>query len=194
MTRRRSSPGSYSRAIPSRSTGVVAHTGWISHRPGCRSRSCVGAAIRRRERPARPRPCAPARRSPAWRATSPCARSLSGRSLSIAATPRSRSRGATRGAGASTREPDRPQPAASQDGTWHHRAAGAEHERDSYPLRSSQARCQRQCKRGDKLVCLTSGDPSRGRLDHTHPWIHSDVLALIARRGLGISPREVELE
>jgi len=27
----------------------------------------------------------------------------------------------------------------------------------------------------------------------TTPWIHSDVLALIARRGLGISPREVEL-
>jgi hypothetical protein len=26
------------------------------------------------------------------------------------------------------------------------------------------------------------------------PWIHSDVLALIARRGLGISPREVELQ
>ncbi len=26
------------------------------------------------------------------------------------------------------------------------------------------------------------------------PWIHSDVLALIARDGLGISPREVELE
>lgn len=26
------------------------------------------------------------------------------------------------------------------------------------------------------------------------PWIHSDVLALIARAGLGISPREVELE
>jgi hypothetical protein len=25
------------------------------------------------------------------------------------------------------------------------------------------------------------------------PWIHSDVLALIARRGLGLSPREVEL-
>ncbi len=25
------------------------------------------------------------------------------------------------------------------------------------------------------------------------PWLHSDVLALIARRGLGISPREVEL-
>jgi hypothetical protein len=26
------------------------------------------------------------------------------------------------------------------------------------------------------------------------PWIHSDVLALIARRGLGISPREVEMQ
>jgi hypothetical protein len=25
------------------------------------------------------------------------------------------------------------------------------------------------------------------------PWIHTDVLALIARRGLGVSPREVEL-
>jgi hypothetical protein len=27
----------------------------------------------------------------------------------------------------------------------------------------------------------------------TTPWVHSDVLGLIARRGLGISPREVEL-
>ena len=26
------------------------------------------------------------------------------------------------------------------------------------------------------------------------PWIHTDVLALIARRGLGLSPREVEVE
>jgi len=25
------------------------------------------------------------------------------------------------------------------------------------------------------------------------PWIHSEVLALIARRGLGLCPREVEL-
>jgi len=25
------------------------------------------------------------------------------------------------------------------------------------------------------------------------PWVHSDVLALIARRGLGLSPREVEV-
>ncbi len=28
----------------------------------------------------------------------------------------------------------------------------------------------------------------------TTPWIHSDVLAVIARRGLGLSPREVELQ
>lgn len=35
--------------------------------------------------------------------------------------------------------------------------------------------------------------PEGGRQAPT-PWIHSDVLALIARRGLGVSPREVELE
>jgi hypothetical protein len=34
--------------------------------------------------------------------------------------------------------------------------------------------------------------PEGGR-DTPTPWIHSDVLALIARRGLGVSPREVEL-
>lgn len=32
-----------------------------------------------------------------------------------------------------------------------------------------------------------------GAADRRTPWIHSDVLALIARHGLGISPREVEL-
>jgi hypothetical protein len=35
--------------------------------------------------------------------------------------------------------------------------------------------------------------PEGGR-DAPTPWIHSDVLALIARRGLGISPREVEAQ
>jgi hypothetical protein len=35
--------------------------------------------------------------------------------------------------------------------------------------------------------------PEGGRSAPT-PWVHSDVLALIARRGLGIAPREVELE
>ena len=34
--------------------------------------------------------------------------------------------------------------------------------------------------------------PEGGETSPT-PWVHSDVLALIARRGLGISPREVEL-
>lgn len=34
--------------------------------------------------------------------------------------------------------------------------------------------------------------PEGGKSEPT-PWIHSDVLALIARRGLGVSPREVEL-
>jgi hypothetical protein len=34
--------------------------------------------------------------------------------------------------------------------------------------------------------------PEGGRGRRT-PWVHSDVLALIARQGLGISPREVEL-
>ena len=35
--------------------------------------------------------------------------------------------------------------------------------------------------------------PEGGR-ERTTPWIHTDVLALIARRGLGVSPREVESE
>jgi hypothetical protein len=34
--------------------------------------------------------------------------------------------------------------------------------------------------------------PEAGR-DHPTPWVHSDVLALIARDGLGLSPREVEV-
>ena len=34
--------------------------------------------------------------------------------------------------------------------------------------------------------------PEAGR-DQPTPWVHSDVLALIARDGLGLSPREVEL-
>lgn len=33
-----------------------------------------------------------------------------------------------------------------------------------------------------------------GGAQATTPWIHSDVLAAIARRGLGLSPREVELQ
>jgi hypothetical protein len=29
--------------------------------------------------------------------------------------------------------------------------------------------------------------------EHPTPWVHSDVLALIARDGLGVSPHEVEV-
>jgi hypothetical protein len=35
--------------------------------------------------------------------------------------------------------------------------------------------------------------PEGGR-ERPTPWIHSEVLALIARQGLGVSPREVELD
>jgi hypothetical protein len=41
---------------------------------------------------------------------------------------------------------------------------------------------------GRRIGLLPEGGGSRPT-----PWIHSDVLALIARRGLGVSPREVEL-
>ncbi len=41
---------------------------------------------------------------------------------------------------------------------------------------------------GRRLGLLAEGGQRRPT-----PWIHSDVLALIARRGLGIAPREVEL-
>jgi hypothetical protein len=32
-----------------------------------------------------------------------------------------------------------------------------------------------------------------GTTSSHNPWVHSDTLALIARDGLGIAPREVEL-
>jgi hypothetical protein len=37
------------------------------------------------------------------------------------------------------------------------------------------------------------GQLPEGGAEHPTPWVHSDVLALISREGLGISPREVEL-
>jgi hypothetical protein len=40
-----------------------------------------------------------------------------------------------------------------------------------------------------RRVGLVSDDASR----RPNPWVHSDVLALIARNGLGIAPHEVEL-
>ena len=36
------------------------------------------------------------------------------------------------------------------------------------------------------------GQLPEGGAEYPTPWVHSDVLALIARDGLGVSPREVE--
>jgi hypothetical protein len=33
-----------------------------------------------------------------------------------------------------------------------------------------------------------------GGADSSTPWVHTDTLALIARRGLGVAPVEVELD
>jgi hypothetical protein len=73
-------------------------------------------------------------------------------------------------------------------------------ERQGLSLSEIATRCGRT-KRDRKGV--QSGETSwlarrigllaEGGHDAPTPWIHSDVLALIARRGLGISPREVEL-
>jgi hypothetical protein len=58
-------------------------------------------------------------------------------------------------------------------------------------------RCKRDMRGGTQgdtswLTRRIGLRPEAGR-DTPTPWVHSDVLALIARRGLGISPREVEL-
>jgi hypothetical protein len=63
-------------------------------------------------------------------------------------------------------------------------------------------RCERLKRGGDGTAA--GGDtswlarrvglmPEGGRGGRPTPWVHSEVLALIARRGLGVSPREVEL-
>ncbi len=55
-------------------------------------------------------------------------------------------------------------------------------------------RCARGGIYGDTswLARRVGISPAPGHSEPT-PWVHSDVLALIARSGLGISPREVEL-
>ena len=69
----------------------------------------------------------------------------------------------------------------------------AEHERDRDPLRAGEAR-RRGNESGETswLARRLGLLPEGGKATPT-PWIHSDVLALIARRGLGVGPREVEL-
>ncbi|HUH80765.1 MAG TPA: hypothetical protein VLZ06_05505, partial [Solirubrobacteraceae bacterium] len=73
-------------------------------------------------------------------------------------------------------------------------------ERDGLSMSEIAIRCGR--RKRDRRGC-ESGEtswlgrrmgllPEGGQLEPT-PWVHSDVLALIARDGLGIAPREVEL-
>jgi hypothetical protein len=73
-------------------------------------------------------------------------------------------------------------------------------ERDEVSMSEIAVRCGRMKRDGRGNV---SGETSwlarrigllpDGGQESPTPWIHSDVLGLIARRGLGISPREVEL-
>jgi hypothetical protein len=58
-------------------------------------------------------------------------------------------------------------------------------------------RIKRDCKGNESgetsWLARRLGILPEGGKDAPTPWIHSDVLALIARHGLGISPREVEV-
>lgn len=73
-------------------------------------------------------------------------------------------------------------------------------ERDGLSMSEIALRCGRLKRDGEGHV---SGETSwlarrvgilpEGGEEEPTPWIHSDVLALIARRGLGIGPHEVEL-
>jgi hypothetical protein len=73
-------------------------------------------------------------------------------------------------------------------------------EREELSMSQIATRCGR-VKRGSRgnesgetsWLARRLGILPEGGHDAPTPWIHSDVLALISRRGLGISPREVEL-
>ncbi|TMK23730.1 MAG: hypothetical protein E6G62_10940 [Actinobacteria bacterium] len=73
-------------------------------------------------------------------------------------------------------------------------------EREDLSMSEIARRCgrvKRDCRGNESgetswLARRTGLLPEGGNAAPT-PWIHSDVLALISRRGLGISPREVEL-
>jgi hypothetical protein len=73
-------------------------------------------------------------------------------------------------------------------------------ERDGLSLSEIALRCGR-VKRDSKgnrsgetsWLARRLGILAESGADRHTPWVHSDVLALIAREGLGISPREVEL-
>ncbi|HEY3864865.1 MAG TPA: hypothetical protein VGL54_02120 [Solirubrobacteraceae bacterium] len=62
-------------------------------------------------------------------------------------------------------------------------------------MRCGKIRCDSRGKASGETSWLARrlGISPEGGRDTPTPWIHTDVLALIARHGLGISPREVEL-
>ncbi len=63
-------------------------------------------------------------------------------------------------------------------------------------LRCGRVKCDRNGNRSGETSWLSRRvgiAPESGGDGQPTPWIHSEVLALIAREGLGISPREVEL-
>jgi hypothetical protein len=68
-------------------------------------------------------------------------------------------------------------------------------ERDGLSLSEIALRCDRRGNRSGETSWLARrvGILPESGSDRRNPWVHTDVLALIARSGLGISPREVEL-
>ncbi len=62
-------------------------------------------------------------------------------------------------------------------------------------IRCERVKCDRRGNESGETSWLARrlGLAPEGGHSTPTPWIHSDVLALIARRGLGVSPREVEL-
>ena len=63
-------------------------------------------------------------------------------------------------------------------------------------FRCGRVKCDRNGNRSGETSWLSRRVgimPESGGDGQPTPWIHSEVLALIAREGLGISPREVEL-
>ncbi|MDE3069275.1 MAG: hypothetical protein KGJ43_00925, partial [Acidobacteriota bacterium] len=71
---------------------------------------------------------------------------------------------------------------------------------DGVTMNEIAIRCGRvkRCARGNiggetSWLARRLGLAPEGGQARPSPWIHSDVLALIAREGLGLSPHEVEL-
>jgi len=62
-------------------------------------------------------------------------------------------------------------------------------------MRCGRSKSDRNGQRSGETSWLARriGQMPEGGQEHPTPWIHSDTLALIARDGLGLSPREVEL-